>query len=342
MSWYWEHSTQDGHKLLALLALADWSNDEGECYPSIDTIAKRIRRDRRSAQRVIGDLETAGELVIYPGMGKGADGKRSSLYYLVRFRETHKLVIPPMAKEAAEHHRQIDRKNGLRGLVARRQFQLLTGDTDAAPTGDTDAAPTGDMGAAPTGDMGAAPTGDTRVTQNHQLEPSVRTVSLEPPPPCLERASSSDGDRGGLGGGGSGFSVLALELIQTHFPAWNNSLVYVLSLTDKQCWALCTWLWVERLLGWEQTVADYTTDRGCDMAAYREYLTSKADIEATYAGLFAGINNRIGLIRKHVATHYAAPLAEIDLEALHEEAEHATASNSDGTKPPGCAGDVPD
>jgi len=143
-------------------------------------------------------------------------------------------------------------------------------------------------------------------------------------------------------GGGGGFSVLALALMQVHFPTWNNAVGYVRGLTDEQCWALCTWLWVAQLLGWEQTLADYTTDHGCDMAAYQDYLESKRDIEATYAGLFAGINNRIGLIRKQVSSNYAAPLAAIDREALREEVDHATASNCDGTKHPGRVAGVGD
>jgi len=366
MSWYWEHSTQDGHKLLALLALADWSNDEGECYPGIDTFAARIRRDRRSAQRVIGDLEAAGELVVYPGMGKGPEGRRSSLYYLVRFRDAAKLSMPPMAIEAAQHYRQSDRSNGAKGLAVRKTQALLSGDVDGTRTGDTDvtppcdadvaptgdahvtptrdihAAPTGDAHVTPTRDAHAAPTGDTRVTQNHQVDPSVGTVRGEPPPPCLARARCRDDPDGGGVDGGGGFSVLARALMQAHFPAWNNAAGYVRSLTEAQCWALCTWLWVARLLDWQQSLADFTTERGCDLAAYQDYLESKRDIEATYAGLFAGIHNRIGLIRKQVSSNYAAPLAAIDRAALRKEVDDAESTDTDCQHAPGRVAGVGD
>jgi hypothetical protein len=34
MSQVWEHSTRKGTRLLLLLALADFANDEGICYPA--------------------------------------------------------------------------------------------------------------------------------------------------------------------------------------------------------------------------------------------------------------------------------------------------------------------
>lgn len=43
-----------------MLALADWANDEGKCWYSINKIATRARVSRRQAIRILGDLEEKG------------------------------------------------------------------------------------------------------------------------------------------------------------------------------------------------------------------------------------------------------------------------------------------
>jgi hypothetical protein len=64
MSSVWENSKQKGNPLLVLLSLADHSNDRGECFPSYNTIARKARITKRSAMRIIKQLEEAGELEI--------------------------------------------------------------------------------------------------------------------------------------------------------------------------------------------------------------------------------------------------------------------------------------
>lgn len=64
MSYYWEHSKYSGTDLLIQLALADWCNDEGECYPGIPKLAKKARTGERNAQKIIRRMEADGELRI--------------------------------------------------------------------------------------------------------------------------------------------------------------------------------------------------------------------------------------------------------------------------------------
>lgn len=125
-----------------------------------------------------------------------------------------------------------------------------------------------------------------------------------------------------MGGGGKGFSGLALALIEKHFNGWNNAPAYVLNLTDGQSWALLTWLWVQHLLSEERTAADFETDRGLDTYAYREWQQQKADIEESYGAFFAGVNNRIGLICKRVEEICPARLLPIDERDLRAEVAH--------------------
>jgi hypothetical protein len=57
MSKVWDHpSVQDRTTLLVMLALADFANDEGWCWPSMATIAKRSRSSERQVRRILEKL----------------------------------------------------------------------------------------------------------------------------------------------------------------------------------------------------------------------------------------------------------------------------------------------
>ena len=43
ISYVWESSPFKGERLLLHLALADFANDEGECWPAQPTLAKKAR-----------------------------------------------------------------------------------------------------------------------------------------------------------------------------------------------------------------------------------------------------------------------------------------------------------
>ena len=64
MSQVWEHSHATGGQLLVLLAIADFSNDDGEAWPSVPTLAKKARISERHTQRVVKQLKAMGELVV--------------------------------------------------------------------------------------------------------------------------------------------------------------------------------------------------------------------------------------------------------------------------------------
>ena len=70
MSHVWATSTQTGGNLLLLLALADYANDRGECWPSVDTLARKARVTDRHARRILRELVDAGELEIRTGAGR--------------------------------------------------------------------------------------------------------------------------------------------------------------------------------------------------------------------------------------------------------------------------------
>jgi hypothetical protein len=69
MTLVWRSAPYQGNTLLALLALADWSDDKGMSWPAVETLAKKSRQSERQAQRVIHRLETDGYLKIFKRAG---------------------------------------------------------------------------------------------------------------------------------------------------------------------------------------------------------------------------------------------------------------------------------
>jgi hypothetical protein len=70
MSLVWERAPYTAGSLIVLLALADWANDEGVAWPSMDRLAQKARIDRRSAQRIVRQLAKDGVLEIEEGGGR--------------------------------------------------------------------------------------------------------------------------------------------------------------------------------------------------------------------------------------------------------------------------------
>ncbi len=64
MTRVWKHSRAKGSALLLLLAIADHADDAGVAYPSVTTLATKIRMTRRNAGKLIAALEAMGELRI--------------------------------------------------------------------------------------------------------------------------------------------------------------------------------------------------------------------------------------------------------------------------------------
>ena len=69
MSAVWRDAPVAGGELLVLLAMADHANENGICWPSIATLAKKARLSERQVQRVIKDLVEAGLVVLDRGTG---------------------------------------------------------------------------------------------------------------------------------------------------------------------------------------------------------------------------------------------------------------------------------
>ena len=70
MTRVWKHSKAKGGNLLILLAMADFSNDDGYAWPAMSTLAKKGRMTERNAQFCVRDLEKKlMELRVIRGQG---------------------------------------------------------------------------------------------------------------------------------------------------------------------------------------------------------------------------------------------------------------------------------
>jgi Helix-turn-helix domain len=68
----WKHSRQKkSGALVVLLAIADYTNDDGFAFPAISTLARKARMSKRNAQRWVRVLEQDGELNVLRNQGRG-------------------------------------------------------------------------------------------------------------------------------------------------------------------------------------------------------------------------------------------------------------------------------
>lgn len=79
MAKVWEFSQHKGNDLLMLLAIADFADDDGKAYPSVNTLAEKCRMQGRGANKVLAALRASGELEIRQNEGP----KGTNLYRIV-------------------------------------------------------------------------------------------------------------------------------------------------------------------------------------------------------------------------------------------------------------------
>lgn len=71
MSWVWENGPKDQAQRLVLLALADYCDDQGHCWPSMERIGQKASMTARGARGVIRRLEIDGWISVAVGGGRG-------------------------------------------------------------------------------------------------------------------------------------------------------------------------------------------------------------------------------------------------------------------------------
>lgn len=76
MTWVWDNSPYQNDSLLIHLALADWANDEGICWPKQTAIATKARCSVEHVRRVTKRMQEDGYLeIISTSKGPGSAHK---------------------------------------------------------------------------------------------------------------------------------------------------------------------------------------------------------------------------------------------------------------------------
>ncbi len=135
MSRVWEHSRQNGTALLVLLALADWSDDWGYCYPGHKSIAKKARTTERNVYLTLKKLEEEGEIVTIR-RGSGGRSKVTSVYQVLVGMSEEEVrksrLFSPIAKEVisyADSPEEISPENSSSALKVLINRQLNAADS---------------------------------------------------------------------------------------------------------------------------------------------------------------------------------------------------------------------
>lgn len=94
MAEVWELSQQSGSALLMLLAIADFSDDDGRAYPSVSALAVKCRMGARNANLLLANLRDSGELQIRVNAGP----KGTNLYRIPPLKWISPLKPPSSMK----------------------------------------------------------------------------------------------------------------------------------------------------------------------------------------------------------------------------------------------------
>lgn len=78
MSWVWQNSPYEGKALLLHLALGDFADDAGRCWPSQTTLARRARCTTRHVRDTISQMIEDGYVVLE----RASNGRDSHRYRL--------------------------------------------------------------------------------------------------------------------------------------------------------------------------------------------------------------------------------------------------------------------
>lgn len=91
MTQVWESAPVEGGPLLVLLALADFADERGMCWPSVKTLARRSRMSRTHVQRILRGLETANLITT-----KTADQGYGVNRYRIHLTGKGHKMLPPL------------------------------------------------------------------------------------------------------------------------------------------------------------------------------------------------------------------------------------------------------
>ena len=82
MTAVWSNGPYAGGALLVLLAMADWADESGYCWPSVRTLAKKSRQTERNVRKCMRRMKRDGAISVKPGAGP-----HSTNLYRIKFEK---------------------------------------------------------------------------------------------------------------------------------------------------------------------------------------------------------------------------------------------------------------
>jgi hypothetical protein len=128
MSLVWGSAPHCGNQLLVLLALADWANESGVCWPSVATLAKKTKISKRSAQYIIRALQKEGYISIVEGGGR----HRQNLYQ-ISLQKLHPVENGPQLHNETERSHSVQTNDGVRMQSPHKTVQQVASDPSEDP-----------------------------------------------------------------------------------------------------------------------------------------------------------------------------------------------------------------
>jgi hypothetical protein len=87
--------TQSHSELLVLLALADWANDDGYCWPTVSALAAKARLSERAVQQILGRLSETSRIRRVSGGGRG----RATEYQVLTVKNPESETVNPIHRK---------------------------------------------------------------------------------------------------------------------------------------------------------------------------------------------------------------------------------------------------
>ena len=82
MTTVWADAPYQGGALLILLSMADWADDNGYCWPSVRTLAKKSRQSERNVRKCLARMKEDGAVSVEPNAGPHGVNR-----YQIKFRQ---------------------------------------------------------------------------------------------------------------------------------------------------------------------------------------------------------------------------------------------------------------
>jgi hypothetical protein len=110
MTRVWEHAPHKESTLLVLLALADYADDNGICWPDVASVAKKARITDRRVIDIIRSLEDDGSIAFSKGGGRG---RRSCYAVLLGLTDEQKEKVKEIHRNYFSENKTL--KQGVKG-----------------------------------------------------------------------------------------------------------------------------------------------------------------------------------------------------------------------------------